>query len=190
MRRQGSKPDRVVSQASPSPPGALIAPPGSLPLAGCPAARVPGRGLQNSCEARRRCARLPPGLCPRLGPSPPGRSPRRRRRGGQSRLGGGCQAGPGSGESWPPAWPAPAAWEPGLVSRGHLEKKRTPGKSRFRRGQQEKRSCFYTSQPKVFTDFYKFLIFREGFCFPEPSDTCHHSSSASVKSAPLDYITC
>lgn len=118
MRRQGSKPDRVVSQASPSPPGALIAPPGSLPLAGCPAARVPGRGLQNSCEARRRCARLPPGLCPRLGPSPPGRSPRRRRRGGQSRLGGGCQAGPGSGESWPPAWPAPAAWEPGLVSRG------------------------------------------------------------------------
>lgn len=72
----------------------------------------------------------------------------------------------------------------------HLEKKRTPGKSRFRRGQQEKRSCFYTSQPKVFTDFYKFLIFREGFCFPEPSDTCHHSSSASVKSAPLDYITC
>ena len=42
-------------------------------------------------------------------PRRPRRSPRRRRRGGQTRFGWGCQAGRDSRESWPPIWRAPTA---------------------------------------------------------------------------------
>lgn len=44
-----------------------------------------------------------------LDPHRPRRSPRRRRRGGQTRFGWGCQAGRDSRESWPPTWQAPTA---------------------------------------------------------------------------------
>lgn len=98
VRRQGSKPGPgLVSPASPSPRGALIARPA---VSRSQAVPPPGRRAAG-CRTAARPAERPPASPVLRDPRSPGRSPRRRRRDGQTPFSWGCQAGRDSRESWP-----------------------------------------------------------------------------------------
>lgn len=89
MKRQGSKTQRrLVSRASPSPPGVLIA----LPAAArSQAVQARGRRVAR-CRTAVTPEERPPAHCPALGTlTAPGKSPRRRK-GRQTRFSWGCQA--------------------------------------------------------------------------------------------------